>query len=125
MHRDFVQPQTPDHVLQRFNENNQVKAGRSLPLQEIDGSTVIVGGSQISLLDSDLTPLDVFAEGARIWFDGEEKEKQDFVFQSKTDSSVTITKGTDGQLVSASKRGSGNGRGVNLDVLPLSDGVFL
>jgi Metallo-peptidase family M12 len=115
----------PDHVIQKFNVKNQIKPGRTLQLQEANGSTVNVGGTEISLSPNLLKPVEIFAEGAQVRVDGVEVPLQQHVWKSISDSSVTIVKGADGKLLSASKRRPGNGRGNRLDVLPMEDGTFL
>ncbi|CAB9513322.1 Reprolysin (M12B) family zinc metalloprotease [Seminavis robusta] len=114
----------PDFVLAKFNQDNQVKPGRTLPIQEVTGNLVNVAGRSVSFVDSDLTPKKVFAPGARVFVDGAEVTIPPLVFESKSDSSITITKGTNGRLLSASKRGNGNGRGAKVDVLPVQDDFF-
>jgi Metallo-peptidase family M12 len=94
-------------------------------MQEVDGSTVNVGGTQISLSESLLTPVDIFAQGAQVFVDGIEIALQPSVWKSTSDSSVTIVKGANGKLLSASKRGPGYGRGNKLDVLPVDGNFFM
>ncbi|CAB9513323.1 unknown protein [Seminavis robusta] len=86
----------PDFVLAKFNCDNQVKPGRTLPVPE-EHMFLRMGLNRFCL------PL---------------------CFKSNTDSSVTITKGAEGWLLSATKRGNGNGHGVNMDVFPVVDNYF-
>ena len=111
----------PQHVLDRFSAEGQVKPGRPLFVQSLTGKSVNVGGRSISFDDADLTPVDILSKGARITVDDKEAFFSPMVFQSNQDPDVIITKDPYGKLLSASKRGSGK----HLDVLPLDGDNFV
>jgi hypothetical protein len=117
--------QVPSHVLEKFLAKTQVKKGQEYRYQEVNDNSVQVGENTISLDENDLDPVGIMSEGAHIIIDNVAITFPPLVFQSKEDPSVTITKDANGKLLSAIKRGTGNGRGVNLDVLSLYDDTFV
>ena len=123
----------PDFVLDRFIQRQNLKAGADLRLQEINTddspvATVDVGGTVISVDEKDLTPVMVFAKGARVFVDGQEMVGAPQVFVSNQDDSITVTR-VHRQFSSASKRqkntsNNGSRRGQNVDVVPVEETGF-
>lgn len=124
---DKNRERVPPKVLERFDRRNQVKPGRELDYQRVGRrrNQVTVGDSEISLWDTDLEPAKVMTPSSRMAINGHFAAYQPMVFKSKQDESVTITKDVNGNLLSASKRARGTGRGKKVDVLKLSYDTFV
>jgi hypothetical protein len=91
-------------IVDNFRSKNHLKSAANPDIQHVlAGDAFALDNTYISLNSKDLTPVDVFTPNAKVLTNGVEGNISVAVFLSKQDPTVTITMGSTGKLVSATR----------------------